>query len=937
MTPTASHPPTPSELVDGTLSPSLAPVSDYADAADAKPSAKELMLEASLAMLCLESRPAAPLPPFAPKWDEGKGSKIRVLDIAETLGPNAMVIAQDYVKGERSQRFMALRSPPRLDRVDHHFYEAYPRDPNRLFHLFADLDWFKKDFEIACAAKGVPVLTPAEVLDVFYDGVETIHGTGTLRRETSTASGTLPNGDWKESWHVVFPTTLVKQSNLKAFGDRLRSFMETRGIPTRTPDDFFIVVDPSVYCPGRVLRMLWQSKMKAKMRVLEPYGDSSRDARDHLIVEYVNVSAAPTWSAPFAEVPAPGVGVVGGVGGVGNRGWSVDSPKFRSIVERAVALLDVTKRAGRGTYVQWIDLGLALRNAGVDIEDDDAFLNMWVDFSKKGGSAFKPGACEKEWRAFGSRVKRLTSRSIFSWAKADDPKGYEDVAREFFVLKQGMEAEAIAEYEEDVDSEAEGNPSSHVATAEDIAAAFEWGAKAAVGTIVLYDASIIPPTEEGLWAWLPNGEEPYSQVKKMFELYNFKINQFGNFGRLNRDSSVPTFNSEAQMRTIYKDWHFKKEKKGEDTSFIGRWFIDIDKRRYETVDFAPPPCTLPSYTLNTFYGYKAGELTCEPSTDMGVIEELIDIMGGRDAASKKYLIDWMASCLQKPSKKDAATAIVLHGEQGIGKNMLIEFFGKDIIGSAYYKKPQNAADTVFGRFADAVENTVLLFLDECKGLHKFNEKLKDLISSEEVTIERKGQMPIKMRNAAHLIMASNNESVVKVEATDRRYVLIHSSSEKMGNFAYFNSVRHWMDQPSNQRGFYDFLMARDISAVHLVEGRPKTAMYVDAKIDSLPLLTKWLITKVKDAAYPNTDGLIVPVLTVNSSYEREAFRNWAKLNGARDATFSDRYISLELVKLGVVNDPDIRVDHARSYRYIWATIRATIMRVTRLGEALFTD
>ena len=127
-----------------------------------------------------------------------------------------------------------------------------------------------------------------------------------------------------------------------------------------------------------------------------------------------------------------------------------------------------------------------------------------------------------------------------------------------------------------------------------------------------------------------------------------------------------------------------------------------------------------------------------------------------------------------------------------------------------------------------------------KWLQKYNEDLKGLITSEDVNVEHKGQMPRKTRNCMHILMATNNLDVLKVELSDRRYVIVHSSSEKKGDIDYFNKLAQWMDEESNQRGFYNFLMMRDVSNVHLQATRPATDMYVNAKIDSLPLVTKWL-------------------------------------------------------------------------------------------------
>ena len=175
--------------------------------------------------------------------------------------------------------------------------------------------------------------------------------------------------------------------------------------------------------------------------------------------------------------------------------------------------------------------------------------------------------------------------------------------------------------------------------------------------------------------------------------------------------------------------------------------------------------------------------------------------------------------------------------------------------------------------------------------------------------------------------------MLKVELSDRRYVIIQSSSEKKGDIDYFNKIAQWMDEEPNQRGFYNFLMNRDISNVHLQAHRPQTDMYIDAKIDSLPLVTKWLIERVKDSVAQED-----PIVLCRGTSEREAFRDWAKRNGARvDTIFTDKSITMQLSAMGVENGNNVRLDHERAYRYNWVLIKEKILSVTKLGDILFAD
>ena len=204
------------------------------------------------------------------------------------------------------------------------------------------------------------------------------------------------------------------------------------------------------------------------------------------------------------------------------------------------------------------------------------------------------------------------------------------------------------------------------------------------------------------------------------------------------------------------------------------------------------------------------------------------------------------------------------------------------------------------------------------------------MTGESLEIEHKGQQPRKIRNALRIIIATNNEHIKKVEASDRRDVIITASSEKLGDVAYFDRVAEWMEQESNQRGFYEFLMSRDISTVRFQRDRPKTVAYTNAKLDSLPLITKWLVALCKEAEREEE--------TVVKQIRMDQFRNWAKINGARDMVWSDNIISRELKKLGVEMGDNVREDGRMAYRFVWVAIKETIARVTRLdADVLFVE
>ena len=832
-----------------------------------------------------------PPAPAMTEWFPTQAPALTQFIDAYRVGTGAtLCVLADDVNEDGAKRYASMAAPPRGILPAGNKYEIAPIMRRR--HVLLDVDFL---------VSSAPDLTPDVILAKLRENVEAIHGTGPLDVQISAASGAYKES-FKHSFHVVFPGTCVTFHDQNAFVKILEERLKPLNWPAGVPDF-------SIYTNNRCMRMLYQNKLGSE-RVLLPYGNSSADAYDHLWCIYKNRDDVTlTWTDPN---PPP---VVQAPLHVYPAELSRD---FTHKVESMVDCLNVQRATD---YMPWLKVGAALYHVGEDVGDCNAFFHVWDAWSDKANN-YVPGACEAKWRTFSrpSDGTKVAMGSLRRWAKEDDPQAYADIVAEERDVEEAT-PEAITAFFASLNV-ATTPTASNVSDVADIAVDVPHRGDATLEDMV----PVVPSIPDEVWGWKPSGRDAYAVVKAKFELYNFKIAQHGVFGRFNRGSGVPTFNTEAQMTIIYKDWFYLES----DKPFIKRWISDINKRSYETMDFLPPPLQAPAHVFNTFYGFRAAQLECAASDDMTVILEFIDIMAGRDATSAKYLLDWLAVNVQRPAIKGDATYIMLHGEQGIGKSLLVEFFGNKIIGPNYYKKPRNIADTLFGRFADAAENTIVLFLEECKGLHKYNEDIKDLVTGDTLQIEHKGQMPRMIRNAMRFIIATNNEHIVKVEASDRRGIIITASSEKLGDVAYFDNVAEWMEQESNQRGFYDFLVKRDISDVRFQRDRPKTAAYMNAKLDSMPLITKWLVAQCKEAEHEDE--------TVVKQIRMETFRNWAKVNGARDTTFSDNIISRELKKLGVEMGDNVRVDGRMAYHFVWAAVKAKLVSVTRLdADVLFVD
>jgi putative DNA primase/helicase len=214
-------------------------------------------------------------------------------------------------------------------------------------------------------------------------------------------------------------------------------------------------------------------------------------------------------------------------------------------------------------------------------------------------------------------------------------------------------------------------------------------------------------------------------------------------------------------------------------------------------------------------------------------------MAGKDETGKNAILNFLAQILQQPDKL-VGMAILLYGEQGVGKDIIFKWFGNHILGEQQYYFVGNAK-SLFGQFNSDFPSKTLIHCDELDKatVQKDGENLKRLITGDKIRSEGKGEKGKQVNSYNRYVMSTNNRDALKVEGTDRRYMVFETSSDHINNTQYFKTLIAYLEKQEVIRGFYDFLMARDISNFNS-ESRPKTKIYLEMKRASMDYVSKWI-------------------------------------------------------------------------------------------------
>lgn len=322
----------------------------------------------------------------------------------------------------------------------------------------------------------------------------------------------------------------------------------------------------------------------------------------------------------------------------------------------------------------------------------------------------------------------------------------------------------------------------------------------------------------------------YKEMKKYFELYYFKLYSPFVYCKITNDDRVV----EMIKKNNFVDLH-QNIKLDEKTPFTQLWMDDTAIKTYNSVDFLPYGMECPKDTFNLFTGFQAEKIRTNETGSIEYILDSLKLNAGEDENMYEYLLNYVAHLIQKPSYLPEV-ALVIMGEQGTGKTQFWENLGNKILGNRYLLQTSNSDDIV-GRF-NINNNKLLVIMEETEGKNTFmaHSQIKTLITQPDKIWEQKGRDKIRIRNCSRSIFISNNKTPVKVEQTDRRFVITECSNKHRQDREYFSKVMEEWNNPVSVKTLYKFFMNRDISNFNAARDRVISETYKDLQQVTTPSL-----------------------------------------------------------------------------------------------------
>jgi hypothetical protein len=227
-----------------------------------------------------------------------------------------------------------------------------------------------------------------------------------------------------------------------------------------------------------------------------------------------------------------------------------------------------------------------------------------------------------------------------------------------------------------------------------------------------------------------------------------------------------------------------------------------------------------------------------------------------DPVERGYALDWMAWVLQNEKLKPNFM-FLMQGEQGSGKSWLGAVMARLV-------DKRNTmllrTEDVGSKFNSWISRTRLAIVEELMGDDKrtLANRMKALVTQEDVPVELKGKDITTMPNKAAFMAFTNHLDAIKLENSDRRYMIFRSAASGKDDVAYFERLWAVLDDEAALAAIMHSLVLRQVARSWGLGRAPHTKAHEEMRREGMPEVEQWIIEEFEMSNPPfNCDILAV--------------------------------------------------------------------------------
>jgi hypothetical protein len=225
-----------------------------------------------------------------------------------------------------------------------------------------------------------------------------------------------------------------------------------------------------------------------------------------------------------------------------------------------------------------------------------------------------------------------------------------------------------------------------------------------------------------------------------------------------------------------------------------------------------------------------------------LLRHLWGIVCKRDKIKFKYLMRWLAWCVQNPDRHAEVVVVLMSEAEGCGKStvgqVLLDIFGQ---GKGRHGLLVEDKEQLLGKFNGHLETTCFVLGEEVlwAGDYSTADALKSRITASTIPIEEKYRARRAVPNRLHVMLTTNHSWAIPAGVNARRYFVAEVSDEVAQDKAWFGPL--YQDLGDGGTGqFLNLLLTLKLGDWH-PRDVPKTAELAQQQVLSAGSTEQWLL------------------------------------------------------------------------------------------------
>ena len=269
------------------------------------------------------------------------------------------------------------------------------------------------------------------------------------------------------------------------------------------------------------------------------------------------------------------------------------------------------------------------------------------------------------------------------------------------------------------------------------------------------------------------------------------------------------------------------------------------------------------FNLFTGFDFKDDNIEVNDFKDSIVYNHIKNITCSGDEVLFSYVQKWIAHLIQKPRDKHRVS-LVQYGIQGTGKDTFCDFISY-LIGNRYTFRTKDIDSYLKDFNSINGEKMVVVFNEvDDKSSKKSHDVLKHIIDSKTETIEPKFFERYEQNCYKRFIFNTNNKNAFNLELSNSRYLMLHTSPSKVGDYEYFGSINDMFKDKEYMKSAFHYF-----STLDLTDFKPYTFPKTEYEKEQKLLNIKSPIKFIKELVENNelTEHLLKKESSINVNYD----------------------------------------------------------------------